>query len=363
MRICLASLLVVAACRKGPLPGHSVPTAPIGSLRGHAAVLLDDGRVLVAGGTVCSSTFPEPQAQRGAVYAPATNTWTTTGPLVTPRNASARKLPDGRVLLAGGTDSQHALGTTEIFDPRTLTFSPGPDLPNPREGALFTLADGTLIVAGGLNWSVGFREDLLTADILTPDAASWRTVQLTGARSSTSVVLLPDGTLLAAGGSGPRALYSDAVRVDLRTGSVRRLPDTPKPGFLGFDAVLGDGRVIFIGPQNNTFTIFDPATEKWSVGTHDLPGESPLVVLPDGSALVLGGYEVHADDGYQTPFLNRVYGFDPRSDEWSEFSPLLAQRDLPTSTLLPDGRVLVVGGLQGIGGTCDPNVGAELYSP
>jgi hypothetical protein len=54
-------------------------------------VLLQDGRVLVAGGGT------------GDVYSPTTGTWTATGPMVYPyASAAAALLPNGQVLYAGG---------------------------------------------------------------------------------------------------------------------------------------------------------------------------------------------------------------------------------------------------------------------
>jgi hypothetical protein len=60
----------------------------------HGAALLNDGRVLVAGGAWVG----------GEVWSPATGTWTTTGSMVNPSftQRTATALADGRVLVAGG---------------------------------------------------------------------------------------------------------------------------------------------------------------------------------------------------------------------------------------------------------------------
>ena len=61
----------------------------------HTATLLQNGQVLVAGGS--------PVAE---LYNPATGTWTTTGSLsVTQRGPTATLLPNGQVLLVGGIDN------------------------------------------------------------------------------------------------------------------------------------------------------------------------------------------------------------------------------------------------------------------
>ncbi len=65
----------------------------------HAAVLLPDGRVLVAGGVLCGKAL----SGSSELYDPETNTWAPETPLTSPRaRATAMLLHDGRVLLAGG---------------------------------------------------------------------------------------------------------------------------------------------------------------------------------------------------------------------------------------------------------------------
>ena len=64
---------------------------------GHSAVLLDDGRVLVAGGNISSFITKTPNAE---IYDPATDTWSSTGAMSTPRAPAfgMEKLSDGRVV-------------------------------------------------------------------------------------------------------------------------------------------------------------------------------------------------------------------------------------------------------------------------
>ena len=86
------------------------------------ATLLPTGNVLVAGGFV--GLFQNVATTASAtLYHPDTNTWTSTGSMTTPREAqTATLLQDGQVLMAGGTDFQHPhapifLASAELYTP------------------------------------------------------------------------------------------------------------------------------------------------------------------------------------------------------------------------------------------------------
>ncbi len=103
------------------------------------ATLLPDGTVLVTGGT-SQQNDANGNALRGAVYAaelwnPQTGQWTTMSSMKVPRmyHSTALLLPDGRVLVAGGGEPQstgEATGTThqnmQIFSPPYLFRGPQP---------------------------------------------------------------------------------------------------------------------------------------------------------------------------------------------------------------------------------------------
>ena len=71
------------------------------------ATLLGTGNVLVAGGLVGLKSNPQ-TTPTAMLYHPDTNTWTSTGSMTTRRESqTATLLPDGQVLLAGGTLFDH----------------------------------------------------------------------------------------------------------------------------------------------------------------------------------------------------------------------------------------------------------------
>src|SRR5438445_5848069 len=87
---------------------------------GHTANRLSDGTVLIAGGTG-DGGLPVAAAQ---LFDPATGAFTALDPLRTPRRRhAATLLPDGRVVLVGGTDGGEPLASFEVYDPTTRTFS------------------------------------------------------------------------------------------------------------------------------------------------------------------------------------------------------------------------------------------------
>jgi hypothetical protein len=126
----------------------------------HTATLLPDGRVLIVGGTVDldlggTSDTPDPTMQTAELYDPATGTFTATGSPGMPRiGHAAALLSDGRVLITGGTapgasGSGSLTRAAEIYDPATGTFSPTGDMVT---GHVFhsatTLPDGHVLIAG-----------------------------------------------------------------------------------------------------------------------------------------------------------------------------------------------------------------------
>jgi hypothetical protein len=136
------------------VPGSFSPTGSMTVPRfGAAAAPLPDGRVLVAGGT--SGIAPHFVDLRSAeIFHPATGSFAPTGSMTVERSgAAASRLPDGRVLVAGGGSVavlSPDLQSAEIFDPATGSFSPTGSMTVPRFGAAAApLPDGRVLVAGG----------------------------------------------------------------------------------------------------------------------------------------------------------------------------------------------------------------------
>jgi hypothetical protein len=115
------------------------------------SVLLHDGRVLLAGGWYAMSNA-DPSHETAVIYDPATDKWSATGSMTTARaEFGLAMLPDGRVLVAGGTDKDYNLTVTaELFDPVTGSWTPTGNLKVATMwSAIQTLADGRVLISGG----------------------------------------------------------------------------------------------------------------------------------------------------------------------------------------------------------------------
>ena len=164
------------------------------------ATLLTNGQVLVTGTLTCS-----PNCYSGYVtelYDPARNTWTTTGSPLWPRfNHIQERLPNGKVLVAGGYwEPGIILNSSEIYDPAAGTWSSTGNLFEARQFHKSTvLIDGRILVSGGLGISF---QPLSSAEIYDPQKGKWSYVAgMSVPRFQHSVTTLPDGRVLVVGGT------------------------------------------------------------------------------------------------------------------------------------------------------------------
>ena len=167
---------------------------------GHTATLLQNGQVLVTGGSY------DDVLDSAELYDPATEAWSLTGSLLEGRTEhTATLLQQGKVLIAGGVlhfGAGNVTASTDLYDPLTGTWSRVGDLGTSRVGHTATaLPDGRVLVVGGVNDSAGASAVLISAEIFDPATGLWSpTGSLHEARQSHTATLLSDGSVLVAGG-------------------------------------------------------------------------------------------------------------------------------------------------------------------
>ena len=359
-----ATAIVIGSWRQE----STLPTGPTGSLAaprgfGHAAVALPDGRVLVVGGW--QGFRPVGSTE---LWDPVTGTFSATGSLEEARNhASATLLEDGRVLVAGGFAGQYeypsnAVATAELWDPANGTFTPTGSLVTARAGhSAIRLADGRVVVTGNGPTEVW---DPATGAFSQVGPAMGGEGPAMGRR----VISLADGRILIIQGPSGRVWdpgsgrTSDAAPLlEARTTcSATLLPDGrvlvvggqahSASGELGTTGE--DGRFQVVADRGSpsrlaSAELWDPTTGQFTAAGSMTRGRigHTATLLPDGRVLILGG------EGVVDVVGNRGYRDFPGAELWDpatgEFSPapMLAQpRTDHSAILLADGRVLVVGG-------------------
>ena len=275
---------------------------------GHIATLLADGKVLLAGGSLFEGAIAHNSAE---IYDPATGLFTSTGAMKARRtNHTATLLKDGRVLIVGGTDGwlDESLNTgdieiAEIYDEATGTFSTAGRMSSVRFKHTATLLpDGRVLVAGG---SANYSDTgTNSAEIFDPATGIFTpSGQFVGNREGHTATLLNDGGVLLAGGGWfsdsweIQNVYSDAYTFNVATGQFA-LSDfliTPRTGHTA--TLLNNGHVLLAGgnvaryQSTAAVELFDSANSRFlpSGSMHVARIGHAATLLNDGRVLVTGG--------------------------------------------------------------------------
>ncbi len=245
------------------------------------------------------------------------------------------------------------LRNAELYDSTSGIWSATGSLVVKRSGHSATLLpDGTVLVAGG-NGGPG-----PSAELYDPASATWSaTGSLITARGGHTATLLPNGKVLVAGGNlgfGPTAsaeLYDPGSRAWTATG------DMTSARYYHTATLLSSGKVLVVGsPGVATAELYDPASGTWTLTGRPITSRwaHTATLLPDGKVLVAGG-----STGIGIPTgLTELY--DPPTGTWAATGHLRDARQVHAAALLSDGKVLVAGGQ---GTRINELTSAELYDP
>ena len=321
----------------------------MGSARvSHSTTVLQDGRVLVAGGVGAGLSY----LSAAEIFDPSTNTWSATGSMaITRAYHTATLLPNGKVLVAGGVSVTGGLGTTyssaELYDPVSGTWSAAGSMSIPREFHTATLLpNGKVLVAGG-NDGAGYN--LASAELYDPDTGTWAaTGSMAFRRIYTSATLLPNGKVLLAGGT-VAVPYGTAELYDPSTGTWTATGNMTTTRYMHTGTLLPNGKVLIAGGRDDAGTflssaeLYDPSTGTWATtgSMASIRFWFTSVLLPTGKVLVAGG-----EDPAFTP-LSTSELYDPSAGTWSNSGSMANPRYLFSMTRLQNGKVLVEGAQNG----------------
>lgn len=344
----------------------------------HTATLLHDGRVWMAGGT-----SGEEDGGGNAValastrlFSPATRTWANGPDLPVGRYAhTATPLADGTVLLVGGRASDGEPLTVEqaavTYDPVTNTLTATGAMHLRRSYHTATrLRDGRVFIAGGQEGVAG-EPAPTQIEIYDPTARTWTLRDLSlsalpGRRSEHTTTVLRDGRVLVVGGFDDDGLRTRSAFVsDLLDWTPVDMPPEA-PARAGHTATqLSDGRVLIAGgtdagPNSPTY-LFDPASNSWSPGPELGTGHpwAAAASLSSSNVLLTGGASV-GPSALAISALAVTITVTPDGTTVTPQPDMSVARAKHTATALPNGQVLVLGGVTSISYTATPT--AELYT-
>src|SRR5438552_11866614 len=276
----------------------------------HTATLLQDGRVLVAGGySECCPPVSFAGFLRSAeLYDPSTGTWSVTGDLNIPHSRhTATLLLNGMVLVVGGGSNTRGVDkTAELYDPSTGTWSITGSLNESHfsDHRAMLLPNGKVLVVGNSN----------TAELYDPSSATWSyTGNMNLNHNINSTTLLANGKVLVTGGAtcsdpeGEDCVPNSPELYDPATGT---WSITGPPNFFGTSTarLLQNGKVLFVDYPGSASQVYDPTTQAVDLTGATVHSHTTTTVMGNGKVMVVGDVE--------GPFTDPEL-YDPASGTWN----------------------------------------------
>lgn len=315
----------------------------------HTVTALQDGRVLVAGGVDGYGNYQS----TAELFDPTTGKFGAPIPMTGPRAYHAAVLlPSGKVMLIGGSDGSIPLASADLFDPTTNVFVRiTGSMHAPRAVGILAvlLTDGlrVLIAGGGDSVPIPFYDPrngtcLASAEVYTISTQQFAQIQpMNFSHCGRQPVVLPTHNILIIGGPS-----SAAEEFNSQTNTFAIKGDLLIPSGNGIHIALPSGRVLVAGgsiPDG-----FTADAELYRNGTFVETGalnqartQHTGTPLLDGEVLITGGY---------TDSTGALVSSELYSDATASFTyghNMGTPRLFHQAATLPDGSVLLVGGISG----------------
>ncbi|WP_437724073.1 kelch repeat-containing protein [Sorangium sp. So ce861] len=390
-RLGAAAFSALILLRAGAVWAASAPSweslPPMITPRGeHTATVLQDGRVLVVGGYPELDAFYYTNSEAWSlrqveIYDPATKTWSPAAPLGRGRAGHAAiLLPNGHVLVAGGRQTSEQtegteLSSAETYDPASNTWTAAGNLRLPHPDPSMMLLNGKPVLVG-LAWNSRAILDMFHTAVFDPETRNWTELPFCDGASRVYPVgatLLHDGRVMAVG-SGCSVYDPESRLWTWETGAVLSTIEYTYP----VAVTLPGGGVLVVGgttngpdPEVHAFAqVYLPEHRRWEPTSGPYapattpcrpPGSAVMglrtSLLPSGRVLLTGGVEpcwARDSDSIIIPFHATMSLFDEATLAWSPLElepPVTMARAHHSATTLRDGSVLIAGGYVDVGAT------------
>lgn len=295
----------------------------------------------------------------------------------------ARPGTEGEVLIVGGaTSSKTSSGAAELFNPKTEAFETTGALKATRAGiravdfssgplahralvANGLSGSGTISASGALSFKVSVPR---TSEIFTESAGSFQALAAkTDGSFFYTMTLLHDGSVLIVGGYTDSGAVSKSGYVfDPATKNFKLTGSLNAARALHTATLLQDGTVLIVGGITDslgdtigTAELYHPNTNKFTQLAQALPGGLTLAghtatlitgckCSDDGKVLIAGGFSGVAFEGRSLESsLQHLFLYDPTVKTFTSMGILVEDRMFHSASLLPDGKVLLAGGIYG----------------
>jgi hypothetical protein len=239
----------------------------------------------------------------------------------------------------------------------------------PTTGLVTGVANGSATISATIGSVTGKASLTVVTDTWIP------TANMSMDRALHTATMLPNGKVLVAGGAvagtpGTTAsaeIYDPVAATWTATGNMTTTRQSHVATLLPNGTVLvagGEGGVPPSGGSATPFSvqasaeIYNPVNGGWiATGSMTRPRTFfTLTLLPNGKVLAAGGL-----DGVDTANGTSAEIYDPVTGQWTATGSMTTARNSHTATLLPNGTVLVTGGTWQV--PPDGLSSAEIYDP
>jgi hypothetical protein len=285
----------------------------------------------------------------------------------------AAHLPNGKLLLYSGEVEQNLPRISGVWDPRSNTWTQQTFEDDMFCAGQISMPDGRVLVAGG---SDNPGEGITATNIFDPSDESWNVqVGMQFPRWYPCLMTRSDGKMMVMSGTSGFYVVPEVEVFDPATLEWTTLPPSANKSLLIYPSMhmMPDGRFIYTGtswPGGNypPTSIFDPVTNTWeeNIATHIYPDRTEAFSVlvpplepgqPQSKFMVVGGY---ADNQRRVEMID-VSDPDPA---WRLLPDTTYGRNNCNGVILPDGTVAIVGGLYGYKwGDRTNSWPAEIFDP